>query len=259
MKRVIYVFFMVFYGQILFAQSHLELISDTITCTNCHAVVQEGTYSYRYKVANHGDQGILLFFQDDGTGNWVIYGGFNHHVMVIDHDFPENPINYDYLNDDQNVVECKLYASYQETNQILIDDTVEVRITDIALTSRYAQGNNTIVVWPENLSLGGSTEMDSISFEMSVTIPEYTPNITLADQVSVYPNPAFNQIYFHMPSEIIGKMALVEIIDASGRIVKTIDNFYTEIALDGLESGAYSIRFSTKNNAYFTKSLIISK
>ena len=54
----------------------------------------------------------------------------------------------------------------------------------------------------------------------------------------------------------IGK---VEIVDATGKVVKTLSNYYSEIKVDDLTSGFYQMRFFLDNQTAFTKPLVISR
>ena len=79
--------------------------------------------------------------------------------------------------------------------------------------------------------------------DLNGTVLSTGNNIALNQEVSVYPNPAKNEIFV---STNAGTIDNVQIIDLRGGLVKNVSNsaYTTRVDVSDLESGIYFIRYT---------------
>jgi hypothetical protein len=158
-------------------------------------------------------------------------------------------------------------------NGVMVTDSVDFYLADF----RFADNTEDYIVtawkWVNLQSLG---EIDSVSFELNSSdvgsLGMNTPaffamddfngavlstedNLALNQEVSIYPNPAENEIFISSNS---GNIESVQIIDLSGSVVKnTLNNaFVTRVDVSDLKSGIYFVRFSI-NGKLQTQRIIV--
>jgi Secretion system C-terminal sorting domain len=92
------------------------------------------------------------------------------------------------------------------------------------------------------------------------TLKNYSSTIDMSIEsyIELVPNPAKNNLTV-LIRDYIEDLVIMELINAQGILLRTIklnsiDNI--NVDLSGLKSGAYFIRFKTKNNNTFTKTII---
>jgi len=80
-------------------------------------------------------------------------------------------------------------------------------------------------------------------------IPAYTA-------MHIYPNPAKDRIYFQLPPSAEGKDLLIEILDASGRVIRKTICRSTSMDISDLAQGIYYIRAISGSIIYHSKLLV---
>ena len=91
-------------------------------------------------------------------------------------------------------------------------------------------------------------------------IYDETTGITKSNEASfslqVYPNPAKDVIYFKIPEVDINANLRIEIIDASGRLIRQIETHSRSLDISDLSQGIYYIRTISGSIIYHSKILI---
>ena len=72
-------------------------------------------------------------------------------------------------------------------------------------------------------------------------------NIEKIDNINLYPNPATNELTI---KNTLGTIEQIDIIDLTGKIIKTIKNNSSIIDINQLAKGTYSLRVKTNKNLY---------
>lgn len=268
MKRVIlglFSFAIISSVQVSAQQSVIEIASDVTMLCNCTQVEDGDTVRYKYLVTNTGNSAMLVpYYYNNGNG-YTLVGTFDSKTRVTNQSFPANPVSYSWINDDEMGVQMSILDpdSKQPLSYIYPGDTATVYIQDrVIMASRHKEGNNTIVVWPENYD--GLTVKDSLTYKIEVlnTSGQGAANGTNNPWLSntkIYPNPANSKILISVPQELKTQLTSITISNAFGQVVKTFDASYFELQIEDLDNGHYTVGFTLNNSTSFVKPLIVKK
>ncbi len=128
-------------------------------------------------------------------------------------------------------------------------ETFEFRMYDHETGKEYA-GKNQTAAFESNKRYGTLGAPYALEFVESVT----GNNGATADGISIYPNPVATTLWIKRGVETID---LLEVVDLSGRIVYSVNDFNEEsINLSGMSSGYYLLRLTIGDKVYhqqFTK------
>lgn len=268
MKRCVLFFFSLIIGsgfQASAQQSIIEVVSDITMLCSCEQVQNGDKVKYQYLIHNKGDEAMLVSYFYYNGSEYILVGSFDTYSEVTNESFPANPISYSWINDDKYGVSMTIHnpITKQKIDYVYPGDTAIVYVEDeVMMSSRHREGNNTIVVWPENHD--GITIRDSLQYQIEV--------INISDQAStngiydswlsktkIYPNPATDRVVISIPEELKKLLTKISIKNAYGQVVKDFNGTYLELNIDELANGHYTIGFRLDNQTSFTKPLIIKK
>jgi hypothetical protein len=268
MKRVIlglFSFAVISNVQVSAQQSVIGIASDITMLCNCQQVEDGDTVIYKYSIYNSGEAAMQVpYYYNNGNG-YTLVGTFDSKTTVTNQSFPGLPVSYSWINDDEMGVYMSIKdpVTKQPINYVYPGDTATVYIEDIVImSSRHREGNNTIVVWPENYD--GKTIRDSLTYNIEVLNISGQGAVNGTDNpwlnnTKVYPNPASSKVVISVPGEFKNQLTEITINNAYGQVVKKFDASYLELQIDDLSSGHYTIGFTLKNSISFVKPLIIKK
>lgn len=266
MKRVVLGFIsLVALGssQVSAQQSVIEIASDITMLCNCDQVTDGDTMKYKYSITNTGNAALTVpFWYNNGNGVTFV-GTFDHVVEVTHEDFPTQPVNYSWINDDEVGVSMSINDPQTKTElqYVMPGDTATVYVEDIVfMATRHKEGNNTIVVWPENYD--GITIPDSLSYIVEVVNSSGNASTNGIDnpwvaKTGIYPNPANDRILINIPNELKNILSEITIQNAHGQVVKIFNATYYELNVGDLAAGHYTVGFGLNDNSRFAKPLVI--
>jgi hypothetical protein len=90
-------------------------------------------------------------------------------------------------------------------------------------------------------------------FDESTGMKEVGP---VSSPMRVYPNPASDRIYFQLPPSSEGKELHIEIIDASGRVIRNTLSSDSSLDVSDLGQGMYYIRAVSGSIIYHSKLVV---
>tara|TARA_B110000211_G_C14087285_1_gene557227 strand:+ start:501 stop:1307 length:807 start_codon:yes stop_codon:yes gene_type:complete len=268
MKRIIlglFSFTFISNIQVSAQQSVIEIASDVTMLCNCSQVEDGDTVKYKYLVTNTGNSAMLVpYYYNNGNG-YTLVGTFDSKTRVTNQSFPTTSVAYSWINDDEMGVQMSIVDpnSKQAISYIYPGDTAAIVIYDrVIMSSRHKEGNNTIVVWPENYD--GLTVKDSLTYNIEVlnTSGQGAANGTYSPWLSntkVYPNPASNKVLISVPEELKTQLTEITISNAYGQTVKRFDASYLELQIGDLANGHYTVGFTLNNSTSFVKPLVVKK
>lgn len=246
-------------------QSVIEVVSDITMLCNCEQVEDGDIVSYKYSIHNKGNAALLVPYVYWNGNGYSLVGTFDTKMEVSNISFPSNPVSYSWINDDEHGVDMGIYdpVSKQKIDYVYPGDTAVVVIEDeVIMSSRHREGNNTIVVWPENYD--GITVRDTLQYEIEVintsgqAIASGIDNPWFAS-TNVYPNPANSHVSISIPEELQKELKSISIMNALGQEVKSFDGSYLELNIDELSNGHYTIGFNLSNQSSFSKPIVVKK
>ena len=119
---------------------------------------------------------------------------------------------------------------------LLPGDTTAFATTHSFLSTRYAPGNNVVVIWPIN---SGGEAGDSLAINVYVVYPNAINEVNLSDYLNVYPNPFSNEI--RIENLLEEENLNYKIYTISGSLVSSGVVNETTINVAHLPSGSYSL------------------
>jgi hypothetical protein len=242
-------------------QSVIKLVSDVNLIFTDSSFSNGDTMKYSYEITNTGSRSMTVPYGYWSNGQYYIYGSFDNKVEVKNEFFPSNPASYSYLIDDHYSVDMKIRdrKTKQPVDYVMPQDTVEVYIEDvIQLSTRHKAGNNTIVVWPENME--GYTIPDSMTYNIKVVSQEsgaaLSSNSAWLNELKIYPNPVSDYLYIdHL--EDMDEVSSVNIKDLNLRLLKTFNSNYRQLDVSELSAGLYTVNFVLNDGNVFTKPIVV--
>lgn len=251
--------------QVSAQQSVIEVASDITMLCNCDQVTDGDTMKYKYSIVNSGNAAMTVpYWYHNGNG-YTFVGTFDHLVEVTHDDFPSQPVYYSWINDDEVGVSMSIHdpATKQEIEYVMPGDTATVYVEDIVfMATRHKEGNNTIVVWPENYD--GMTIPDSLRYTIEVVnssgnASANNVNNPWVSKTGIYPNPANDRILINIPEELKNILSEITIQNAHGQVVKSFNGTYFELNVGDLATGHYTIGFNLNDQSRFSKPIVIEK
>jgi hypothetical protein len=251
--------------QVSAQQSVIEIASDITMLCDCDQVEDGDTVIYKYSVYNSGDAAMLVPYYFNNGNGFTLVGTFDTKMKVTNQSFPGTPVTYSWINDDEMGVLMSINdpATKQKISYIYPGDTAVVYIEDkVLMSSRHREGNNTIVVWPENYD--GITKRDSLTYDIEVinTSGQGAANGTnnpWLNETKIYPNPASSKVVISIPEELKNQLTGLTINNVFGQTIKKYDASYLELQIDDLTSGHYTVGFIIDNSTSFVKPLVVKK
>lgn len=249
--------------QVSAQQSVIEVASDITMLCNCDQVTDGDTMKYKYSIVNTGNAALTVpFWYNNGNG-YTFVGTFDHVIQVNHEDFPGLPVNYSWINDDEVGVSMSINDPVTKTpiEYVMPGDTASVYVEDIVfMSTRHKEGNNTIVVWPENYD--GITIPDSLKYTVEVVNSSGQAstngiNNPWVAKTGIYPNPANDRILINIPEELKNILSEITIQNAQGQVVKSFNATYYELNVGDLSAGHYTVGFTLTDNSKFAKPLLI--
>lgn len=263
-KRLITILLLIVAFSLMNAQtSSVKIASDLKLLCDCGISQIGDTMKYEYKIVNVGDEDLEITYPFWNGSGWSWFPKFDHKIEVKNTTFPATPISYSFFNDVEATVSVTLYDEDEVmTNFVAPGDTAVVYVEDVIVPSRHKEGNNTIVVWPENLN--GITIPDSLEYQISITSNALLPGSNGNGKIDVsstkiFPNPANGFIYVLGLNEIENEVSAVSVHNMDGQMVKQFNGIYEQYDVSNLPPGHYTLNFHLKNNGNFAKPLIIQK
>lgn len=131
----------------------------------------------------------------------------------------------------------------------------------IALTGLSANTSYTVAV----VANCTPTTASAASAAVTIRTPLASRNAALAEQVSLYPNPAHRSTTLVVPAALLRQAGLLTVIDGLGRVVQQrfvspapgrTGDIRAELSLDGLPSGVYTLRLLSSEGP-LTKQLVV--
>ena len=113
-------------------------------------------------------------------------------------------------------------------NYLAVGDTFTVRVEDVVTPSKLREGNNTIVVWPENVK--GLTVPDSLGYEVTVNSMLSVQQSSI-DQIQLYPNPGGEYIYVLGINQLANQVESVFVMNMNGQVVQTFGRYMNNMIL----------------------------
>jgi hypothetical protein len=127
-------------------------------------------------------------------------------------------------------------------NTILTSDTVSFAVIHTFSNTKYAPGNNVVVIWPVN---GAGEPGDTLELNVFVIYPSDLPKINLLDHITAYPNPFHGEL--SIKSLLTEKEISYNIYSASGALVKSGYVDQATVDVSSLAKGVYSLEVYTAN------------
>lgn len=266
MKRGVYgILSLAFFGgtQVYAQQSVIEIASEITMLCDCDQVEDGDTMKYKYSIVNSGDGAMTVPYVFWNGNGYTLVGTFDHNIKVTNEFEPLTPIEYSWINDEEAGVAMSINdpATKEKIEHILPGDTAVVYVEDVVMMStRHKEGNNTIVVWPENH--GGLTIPDSLKYQIEVINDSNNAaangvETTWIQETKIFPNPAKTQIIIQIPGELRENIQEITIHNAHGQEVKKYDGSYLEFNIEDLATGHYTVNFVLENQSKFAKPLIV--
>lgn len=128
----------------------------------------------------------------------------------------------------------------------LVNDEIVGSAGDAVIDRIFTYNANNDVETMEEMATIFNNEAETINFTWDCTVD--VNEITVED-VTVYPNPAIDQISINFSNEI----RLLEIIDLSGNRIKSRLGDQKELIISDLESGIYILRINEQFSTKFIK------
>lgn len=249
--------------QVSAQQSTIEVASDITMLCNCDQVTDGDTMKYKYSITNTGNAAMTVPYVYNNGNGWTLVGTYDHHVEVTHQDPLNDVVTYSWINDDEVKLSMSIHdpETKQEISHVLPGDTAVVYVEDVVVMStRHLEGNNTIVVWPENHD--GITIPDSMDYVIEVINTSAQGSSNGIDnpwvsKTDIYPNPANGIVLVSIPEELKNILQEITIQNAHGQVVKTFSGNYFELDVEDLASGHYTLGFVLTNQSKFAKPLII--
>lgn len=236
--------------------SELTLLFDPLT------IEYGDTMKYKYTITNVGDQALEITYPFWTGSGWTWFPKFDHKIKAKNPDFPALPLSYSFVDDDEGTVGVSLYDPHNDNvlHNVYPGDSAVVNVRDVLLPLRHRDGNNTIVVWPENLV--GATVPDSLEYNVHIGTDSFSPENSSEKSISdlkIFPNPTNGFVYVLGISEIENEVSSVSIHNMNGQLVKQFNGIYEQYDVSNFPPGHYTVNFHLKNNGNFAKPLIIQK
>lgn len=266
MKRGVYgILSLAFFGstQVFAQQSVIEIASEITMLCDCDEVEDGDTMKYKYSIVNSGDAAMTVPYVYWNGNGYTLVGTFDHYIEVTGEFAPLAPITYSWINDDEAGVKMSIHdpETKQEITHVLPNDTAVVYVEDVVMmATRHKEGNNTIVVWPENHD--GITVPDSLKYEIEVINDSDNASANGVDEAwvqgtNIFPNPAKTNIIIQIPAELRNNIQEITIQNAQGQQVKYYDGSYLEFNIEDLSTGHYTVNFVLDNQSKFAKPLVV--
>lgn len=127
-------------------------------------------------------------------------------------------------------------------------DTVSFPLTHDFNSSRYAPGNNVVVIWPVN---GSGEQGDSIQLDVYVIYPTSSQYLDISRYINVYPNPTTNSVI--VDNRLNDDPVTYRIHSSGGKFVAGGKLTGNQIDLSELPSGMYSIELFSDSGRTIVK------
>ena len=237
--------------------SKIKVGSELNMLCDCDQVELGDTMIYEYEITNVGVETMLITYPYWNGEDSIFNASFNHHVQSTSHVFPYKSINYNYVDSWKNGLSLRIYDPESEidSNYIPAGKTFIVHVEDIVTLSKLKEGNNTIVVWPENIN--GLTIPDSLDYEVFVT-PASSTNKTLSN-IKMFPNPAEDYLYLYGITTLENEINRISILNLKGQVLKNFNQIYEQYDISDISTGYYMVNFELYDKSIYTKPLFIKK
>lgn len=243
-------------------QSVIDITSELTMLCDCDTVSVGDTVKYQYTITNTGDAAMAVAKPYWNGGGWTFVPTYDNKIQVTNENTPLSPIEYSFVDDDIVKVSMKIIdpVDQEELDYVEPNKSAIVQIEDVVVPSRHKEGNNTIVVWPDNIY--GTTILDTLEYEMKVLGTTSSPDLNskvepwLVNSV-IYPNPSSNVINIQGISENKTQIRSISIRDLNGKIVKQFDCISEQYNISEISSGHYTISFELEGNAFYAKPLLV--
>ena len=258
---ILFVFFFWAFIPFLHAQtntSKVKIVSEITMLCSCDDLSIGDTVTYEYSITNVGVETMQITYPYwDGENN-VFNTEYNHHVQSRHESFPNQALQYSWKDQWENGMEINVYnpKDMMTINYLAVGDTFTVRVEDVVTPSKLREGNNTIVVWPENVK--GLTVPDSLGYEVTVNSMLSVQQSSI-DQIQLYPNPGAEYIYVLGINQLANQVESVFVMNMNGQVVQTFGEIYEQYDISGLAEGYYTLNFKLLDNSVFAKPLIVKK
>ncbi len=124
----------------------------------------------------------------------------------------------------------------------------------IPIGPQFKSGINTVVIWPVADAMSSFVTMDSAKINVFVIDPLKITNLTVLDQLVLYPNPFSDKIWLLTKDN--SSIEEVRIIDALGRTIYTDKKPSKQyIETGSLDQGVYLIEFIYKGEKRLIKTM----
>lgn len=245
-------------------ESVIGIASDITILCECDSVEVGDTVMYKYSIENTGDGAMTVAYPFWNGNGYSFFPTYDHKIEVTNENFPSNPVSYSFLNDDETGVSMTIHdpETKVQLDYVYPGDTAVVYIEDIVMPARHKEGNNTIVVWPENIN--GVTMDDSLDFKIKVVSDSNGPDASSSVEPwlinsKIYPNPTSGFLYIQGVSKNVSDIQRIFVRDLKGKVVKVFGGVYEQYDVSDIASGHYTLSFELVDKSVYAKPLIIKK
>lgn len=243
----------------------VRIVSDLTFLSDTSHLQLGDTMKYEYQIVNDGDGFVEITYPFWNGSGYTWFPKFDHKISVENNDFPSTPLIYSFVDDHHGTVSVTLYDSDNSMMISMVDpnDTAYVYVEDVLIPSRHSQGNNTIVVWPDNLA--GVTIPDSLEYQVTIKAEDaLLPSTNIShskgiNNIEIFPNPGNNFVYILGLNELGNEVSGVSIHNLNGQLVKEFNGIYEQYDVSDLPAGHYTVNFNLNGKGSFAKPLIIRK
>lgn len=248
-------------GTTLQAQSIIKITSDIELLFDNNAVSDADTMRYEYDIVNQGNEALIAPYKYWNGAGYTTVGTFDHKIWSTSEAFPGMPANYSFLYDEKNAVSLQIIDkdTRQPLTSLEANDTATVYIEDIVyMADRHREGNNTIVVWPDNHT--GLTIPDSLTYTIKVVLADGTTNNNenIAIKVQLYPVPTNNILHIKGLEFFNQNLSQLLVYNMNGGVAKVLNTGYTAQDVADLAVGHYRLAFVLNTGDVFSKPFVIA-
>lgn len=243
------------------AQSVIKITSDIELFFDNDNVRDSDTMRYEYDIVNQGNEALIAPYKYWNGAGYTTVGTFDHKVWVTSTAFPGLPSNYSFLFDEKDAISLQIIDkdTRQPLTSLMASDTATVYIEDIVyMADRHREGNNTIVVWPDNHT--GLTIPDSLTYTIDVVAADavLSNNEALGSKVKLYPVPTNNTLHIAGLDFFDNSLQELLVYNMNGQIVKALNVGYSAQDVADLAVGHYRLAFVLNSGDVFSKPFVIS-
>ena len=227
--------------------------AETISGNTVSSIVEERTLTngqtYTRDVFSVGNQPLMVSI------SWTDRPG-NINTGTVDQPNPVlvNDLDIRVTRNGQTVLPWGLNKSFSNVVAQRMDNNVDP-FEKIEILNPQ-QGIYTITVSHKGNLVGGSQNYSLIVTGVNETLS--SESFELAQQISVYPNPAQDFINIQVPTEL--EIASIEVMDVNGRVVGMQNSGFNQnthqMSLSGLTSGLYLVTVRTTSGASVQRKII---